>query len=321
MKKQYASRTGTVIACIALLLIPVMLYSGLRFLEDTVLFPEQTPVSAEKKTLTVQGAEHYPRQDITVMLVLGIDRLGEMESSGASRNEGKADMVMLMVLDETEKKWDIVILERDTMADLSVPGAGGGESGTVPGRLAWAYTYGTGLEDSCENVSRTVSRFLLGAQIDHYVSLNMEALLILNDAVGGVTVEVTDDFSGVDPTIETGTVTLRGQQALHFVCMGNDVLNQSRTERHEAYLEGFAKALKKTQQETPEILTQAYSRASPFAVTDCSMTAVTMLMNRLAEYELDGIYSLRGKYGAEGEYRVDEAERTALALELFFAEK
>lgn len=322
--KEKTFRMDMAAACIVLILIPVMLYSGLRFLEDGVLFPKQTPAPVEKKTVTVNGVDHYPRQDITVMLVLGIDRMGEMEPSGSSRNEGKADMVMLLVLDETEKKCNIITLERNTMLDISVPGAQGGESGTVYGQLALAYTYGTGMEDSCETVSRTVSRFLLGAHIDHYVSMNMEAVIILNDAVGGVTVEVTDDFSGVDPTIGMGTVTLRGQQAIHFVRMGNDAADQScvsRTERQEAYLDGFFKALKKTHWEAPETLTQAYSMASPYAVTDCSMTAVTKLMNCLAEYELDGIYSLQGEYGAEGAYYVADGERRALALKLFFAEK
>ena len=40
------------------------------------------------------------------------------------------------------------------------------------------------------------------------------AVTILNDAVGGVTVQVQDDFSTVDASIPVGIVQLKGQQAL-----------------------------------------------------------------------------------------------------------
>ena len=45
--------------------------------------------------------------------------------------------------------------------------------------------------------------------IDYYFSMNMDAISILNDAVGGVTVEVTDDFSQVDATIGKGQAYFR----------------------------------------------------------------------------------------------------------------
>ena len=44
--------------------------------------------------------------------------------------------------------------------------------------------------------------------IDHYLAMNMDAVVEFNDAIGGVTVTVTDDFSKVDPTIPVGAVRL-----------------------------------------------------------------------------------------------------------------
>lgn len=327
MRKRRTLNGDLALTCVLLILLVVLLYSGLRILESTVLLDKQDPTEGTKKTITVNGIEYFPRQDITVLMVLGIDKQGVMESSGYYRNDGDADVVMLLVLDETESKCDVLVLNRDTMLDMSVLGVRGEQAGTAYGQLALAYTYGTGMEDSCENVKRTVSSFLLGANIDYYVSMNMDAIAILNDAVGGVTVEVTEDFSKVDPTIGQGTVTLLGQQAVSYLQTRKNVgdqLNISRLERHKVYMNGFFQSLKETKQNTPDAITDAYAEVQPYIVTDCSVNMVTMLMSRLSNYEFGSIYAPKGEnvMGEEYyEFHADEDDVTALALKLFFSEK
>lgn len=327
MGKRKDSKRDALFTCVLLILALVILYSGLRILESTVLLDRPWSEDTERKTITVDGVEYFPRQDITVLMVLGIDKFGEMESSGYYRNDGDADMIMLLVLDETEKKCDILTLNRDTMVNMSVLGVRGEQAGTAYGQLALAYTYGSGLDDSCENMKLTVSGFLLGAEIDYYISMSMDAIPLLNDAVGGVTVEVTDDFSALDPTIGMGTVTLRGQQAINFVRTRKDLgdqLNMSRLERHKAYMNGFLNALKDARQNALSDIVTAYREAAPYMVTNCSTNTATMLMERFADYALGEIYTPSGEniLGQEYyEYHADEKDVTALALKLFFAEK
>lgn len=327
MGKQKALKSDAALICVVLILLIVLLYSGLRILESTVLLDRHDPTEGAKKTITVDGVEYFPRQDITVLMVLGIDKKGAMESSGYFRNDGDADVVMLLVLDEEQSKCDVLVLNRDTMLDMSVIGVRGEQAGTSYGQLALAYTYGSGMEDSCENVKRTVSSFLLGANIDYYVSMNMDAIAILNDAVGGVTVEVTEDFSEVDSTIEKGTITLLGQQAVNYLQTRKNVgdqLNVSRMERHKVYMDGFFRSLKKTKQNNQGAITEAYSEVQPYVVTDCSVNMVTMLMSRLSDYEFGSIYAPEGEnvMGEEYyEFHVDKDDLTALTLKLFFAEK
>lgn len=327
MGKRKNSKREILFTCVLLILVLVILYSGLRILESTVLLNKPWSEDTERKTITVDGVDYFPRQDITVLMVLGIDKFGEMESSGYYRNDGDADMIMLLVLDETEKKCDILTLNRDTMVNMSVLGVRGEQAGTAYGQLALAYTYGSGLDDSCENMKQTVSTFLLGAEIDYYISMSMDAIPLLNDAVGGVTVEVTDDFSALDPSIGMGTVTLRGQQAINFVRTRKDLgdqLNMSRLERHKAYMSGFLNALKDTRQNALSDIVTAYREAAPYIVTNCSTNTVTMLMERFSDYSLGEIYAPSGEniLGQEYyEYHADEKDVTALALKLFFAEK
>ena len=214
MEKRQNLKNAAYFAVI-LILVLVFLISGLRILESTVFSQDSTQETTGRKTIIRDGIEYFPRQDITVLLVMGIDMEGPVEDSGYHRNEGSADMVALMIFDETGKDCSILYLNRDTMLNMPVLGIDGRPAGTSFAQLALSHTYGNGLETSCENTKKAVSDFLYGIQIDYYISMHMDAIALLNDAVGGVTVHVTEDFSKVDPSIPMGRVTLRGKQAMN----------------------------------------------------------------------------------------------------------
>jgi len=149
MKKHKYTKEFVFYAVI-LILVLVMLYSGLQILESTVLYHGQNaePTIASK-SITVDGVEYFPRQDITVVLFMGIDRFGPVESSNFYTNTGAADVDVLLIMNDTEKTVHMLYLNRDTMLEMPVLGIGGNQAGTYFGQLALAHTYGSGLEDSC----------------------------------------------------------------------------------------------------------------------------------------------------------------------------
>ena len=152
--------------CVILLLVLVMIFSGLQILESTVLRNGQAQEAPRaSKTIRVDGVEYFPRQDITVVLVAGIDQEGPVRDSGSYTNPGAADMVMLAIFDEKQESYTVLSLNRDTMLEMPVLGVGGRQAGTAYGQLALAHTYGSGLEDSCENLRSTVAAFLGGIRI------------------------------------------------------------------------------------------------------------------------------------------------------------
>lgn len=327
MRKRKAAK-GIVYVCILLILVLVMLYSGLQILESTVLLPEDTTENAvPTKTITRNGIDYYPRQDVTVMLVLGIDKFGPVESSNYYRNGGSADSIMLLVFDEKNAECTVLYVNRDTMLTMDVLGVRGEYAGTTYGQLALAHTYGTGLEDSCENVKNTLMNFMHGLTIDYYVAMNMDAIPILNDAVGGVTVTVVDDFSMVDPTITMGELTLRGEQVINFVRTRKDVGDQkniTRMERHKGYIDGFIRALRAKTEENPEFLLTSYEQIAPYLVTDCSLETMATLLNRYAGYEIVETVTPEGEnLIIDGHYQFfpDEEKLDALILELFYRPK
>lgn len=293
-------KRGNVVIIVAiLLLVLVLLYSGLQILESTVLHQGAgVQDSTGGKTIVRDGVEYFPRQDVTVILLSGIDEEGPVEDSGSYNNPGEADMVSLLIFDEGQKKLNILSLNRDTMLEMPVLGIGGKPAGTIYGQLALAHTYGSGLEDSSDNLVQTVSNLLYGIQIDYYVTLNMDAIGILNDAVGGVTVTVTDDFSEVDPSITMGEVTLQGEQALHFVRTRQGVgsqLNLNRMERHEEYMTGFMDAMKDKLDQDSSFVFNAYNDVSDFMTTNCSAKILAALLDRYKEYGLGDVATVKGE--------------------------
>ena len=327
MKKKYQKRD--IVFCLAmLLLITAVLFSGLKILETTVLYTgeEDTDVH-ESKTIHRGDTAYFPRQDITTVLVLGIDQYGPVADSETYNNRGAADMDMLLIFDEAAETCTVLHLNRDTMLEMPVLGLGGRQAGTYYGQLALSHTYGTGLSDSCENTRETISNFLYGIDIDYYIAMNMDAIAILNDAVGGVTVNVTEDFSQVDPTITRGQVHLLGDHAVNFVRTRKDVgdqLNLSRIERHKEYIDGFADAFRAKREADPEFMVRAYEEVEPYIVTDCSLNAITGMMDRYGDYAIGEIITPEGKNVIGEKYMefyVDEEKLDPLILRLFYAAK
>ena len=311
-----------------LILVLVLVFSGLQILESTVLHQgDEQGDGFESKTIIRDGVEYFPRQDITTVLVMGIDKYGPVEESDYYTNTGLADMNMLLIFDETKAVTNILHLNRDTMLEMPVLGLGGKVAGTYYGQLALSHTYGTGLRDSSENTRNTISKFLYGVEIDYYVSLHMDAIAILNDAVGGVTVEVKEDFSDVDPTISMGTVTLTGEQALNYIRTRKDVgdqLNSSRIERHKQYMDGFSEAFRAKQATGIEFILDVYERIRPYMVTDCSANALIGLMESFGDYRVNEVVTPEGENVLSEKYfefYVDEEKLDALILRLFYRPK
>ena len=149
---------------VALILVLVILYSGLQILESTV-YEQQKEVAGETRWIVRDGVRYYPRQDLVVVLLMGIDRDGVITGEETDRGH-TADMIGLLIFDEKAEESQLLLLNRDTMVMMSGLDDLGRENGRYYSQLALSHAYGTGREDSCENVRNTVSDLLYGITID-----------------------------------------------------------------------------------------------------------------------------------------------------------
>lgn len=324
MHRKLLPRVGVVIAL--LILVALMIYGGLRIMESAVFSNEQQEIIASK-TIIRDGVKYYPRKDLCTVLIMGVDKEGVVAESAEPNHGNAVDMIALMVFDPKDQAVDLLCLNRDTMVEMPKLNEYGRQTGTRIAQLAISHTYGRGMEDSCNNTKTTVSNLLRGITIDYYVAMNLDAVSILNDAVGGVTVNVTDDFSEVDSSIKKGIMTLYGDQAVAYVQSRKNVANQlnlSRMERQKEYMRGFVQAIRNKAEESENAIISAYTDAQPYMVTDITVPIIMRLSEDYGEYELRDVLSLKGE-NVRGknhyEYYVDEDALEELVLERFFEVK
>jgi LCP family protein required for cell wall assembly len=137
-----------------------------------------------------------PEEPVTI-LIMGRD------SRDTESERGRADTIMLLYLDPGAAAGSLLSIPRDTLVDI--PGHG-------EDKINAAYAYG-----GEELMIRTIQDFI-GAEINHYVTLDFQGFVDLIDAMGGV--DITIDRPLVDPksgaNLSPGEHHLTGEQALAY---------------------------------------------------------------------------------------------------------
>lgn len=279
-----------------------------------------------------KGHKYRYNEDITSILFMGIDRerVNSDEESLKKHGAGQSDTLFLAAVDTSTGKISLINVPRDIMANVKTYDEKGKYEGTKLRQLCLAYAYGDGADKSCKNTVEAVSKVLYGVPIDSYMSINLSAISVLNDAVGGVNVRVIGDLTGSDPSLKEGAnVTLLGDQAETYVRSREyDPLdaNMARMQRQQQYITSFAR---KTLQEVRSDLTlplDLLDLVSENAVTNLSATKITYLATAVANssFSTDDIQSIEctikeGKTGY-AEYYPDETKLFEMVLKVFYTQ-
>lgn len=273
------------------------------------------------KTITYNGDTYVQRPQLETYLFMGIDVDGPAKGNKSYSGGGQADLQLLLVLDHEKQTWQLLQINRDSMVDVQVLGVTGQVLQVQTAQIATAHAYGDGTQPSCRNAVTAVSQMLDGQAIDGYLALNMDAVAILNDMVGGVPVTITSDFSAVDPSLAEGsTVTLQGQQALTFVRSRKDVgdeTNLARMERQRQYLSALEQ---KMSQQDEEFAIRAYDAVSDYMVTDMGSGTVADIGKMLKDYEQLPLLTIDGESGTDASgsatytLKPDSLQQTILTL-------
>ena len=318
-------------AAIALI---VGLFSVMRAVEVehskvTVSYSDEAPgydPDDGRASIYHEDAWYTQREQVETWLLMGVDKYeSQTQQQSSYRNDQQTDFFLLVVVDHAEQTCTPIQINRDTMAQQKVLGMGGAHVGTVTGQLALAHTYGSGGSDSCRNAVDAVSNFLMGTTIDHYVSLTMDAVAVLNDALGGVTVTVLDDFVGIDDTLKKGeTVTLGGKQALTYVRTRKDMedsSNLARQQRQQQYIGAFYQRFMERSEQEEGVFAKALLQVSPYMVSDCTVEQLSQLATAVETYHVDDIFTIEGDAVKGTEYMefyADEQVLTTLLLDVLY---
>ena len=289
------------------------------------IFPEQ---KTENTVYEYNGVEYVKNEDVESFLILGLDKFEDAINNDSYNNDQRADFLMLLVFDNSEKKFTAVHLNRDTMVNMNVLGVAGQKIGTVKKQLALAHTYGNGRDVSCRNTADAVSELLNGVKVNHYLSITMDAVPILNDLLGGVEVTVLDDFSGIDDTLIKGeTVTLHGDHALTYVRERyglEDSSNSTRMVRQRQYMTAvYDKAMLEIENDDNFVI-EASSKLADYIVSDRSVNQLQEIAKKLSQYKFTEIETLEGESVVKDglmEFRPDADSIDKIVFELFYKKK
>ena len=315
---------------LAVALLAVFLLTGAFLLLELwekrqSIFPEQ---KTENTVFEYNGVEYVKNEDVESFLILGLDKFEDAINNDSYNNDQRADFLMLLVFDNSEKKFTAVHLNRDTMVNMNVLGVAGQKIGTVNKQLALAHTYGNGRDVSCRNTADAVSELLNGVKVNHYLSITMDAVPILNDLLGGVEVTVLDDFSGIDDTLIKGeTVTLHGDHALTYVRERyglEDSSNSTRMVRQRQYMTAvYDKAILEIENDDNFVI-EASSKLADYIVSDRSVNQLQEIAKKLSQYKFTEIETLEGESVIKDglmEFRPDADSIDKIVFELFYKKK
>ena len=152
----------------------------------------------------------------------------------------------------------------------------------------------------------------------------MDAIAVLNDLVGGVTVTIEDDFSAIDSSLVQGkTVRLKGQQALTFVrgrMHVGDGSNVSRMNRQRVFIDALYEQMTQKLQSDDGFAAKLAKRIADYSVSDMTTTDLSNLAERLKDYRYTGIRTISGD-AVQGEkymeFYADEEALRSLVVQVF----
>ncbi len=289
--------------------------------------PYQTPEDGGA-LLYYNGAWYAPRDDVETVLVLGLDR-SEQEDIGEAGAYAQSDVILLLKIDRTKETYQAFQINRDTMAEIQDFDQYGRPNGTYTAQLALAYAHAQAYTKNDRTAGMAavdaVSKLMYGVEIDHYITLTMDGLILLNDLVGGVTVEIKDDFSAVDPTLVQGeTVTLLGRHALSYVRGRHGVggeTNLERMERQEEYLAGLQEKLSVLAAEDDGFISASLMEVNEHMGSDCTVQQLSELAESLRDFRMEGYTALEGEAVETEKYiefYLDESALQRLVIEEFY---
>ena len=283
-------------------------------------------------TLYFDGKYYKIKDNMEVILIMGIDDREDIGDSQFAIHNSQADVLYVYAVDHKNKTYQAIQLNRETMTGIQTYNADGTKDTIAEAQICLAHSYGKTEQGRCLNTVDAVSGLLFNMRVDHYISLRMDAISILNDQVGGVTVTVPAGLEAADPAFKEGAkVKLQGNQAELFVrsrmSLENDT-NEFRMERQQIFMKAWMEQANAKMDIDSGFALGLVLSLSDYMTSDMSANALSDLANQLKEYENLGTVKTIGetlleseaKISAFREYYVDSDDLERKVIDLFYEE-
>lgn len=288
---------------------------------------EASAISQEEissDTVVYNGEKYRLNSDLQMVLFMGVDKSEPVSVKNNAGQGGQSDTLLLAILDQETKKVKVLEISRDTMTDIKIYDDSGEYLSTEKAQIALQYAYGTNAKRSSQMTKDAVSHILYEIPIREYISLNVDGVAPIVDAMGGIKLTIPQDYTMIDPAFEEGAeITMNGKQAESYVRYRDHSVVGSNTLRMERQND-FLLALIRQMNASGVNGTDGYSKLleSSGDYLDTDLTAEEL--KKLSEYEFDSdseILTLPGEMvrGEEhDEYHLNDEKLYEMVLKLFY---
>ena len=286
----------------------------------------------DQHTIYHDGKYYRYKDHMVNLLLIGVDSDDKPAAPLPYGSDNQADVILVAALDTDANKMTLISVSRDTMCDIGVPDDTGEISGVAHTQLALSFSNGDGLYESCRLCQEAVSQLFYGLQFDGCAAFYMGGIGRLNDAVGGVTVSVLDDYPFTD--VPNGwnmypgqDVTLTGRQARLYIQArrGDATGNEDRMKRQKQYMLALISQAKDRVAASPASVVPLYNAVSDYVLTDLDLGKLTYLATQAAGMSFSGdMLRVTGQAalgdGNRVELTVDQEALYDLILDVFYDE-
>ncbi len=242
----------------------------------------------EGKTVEYNGKLYGLNENMASIAVIGYDRRSEQVVPG--KNVGQADAVMVLAANLDTGKVTAIGIPRDSMVEVG-EFMGSDFTGMDTMQLCLAFAYGDGGETSSQYTTAAVSRVLYNMPVNNYVSLDMDSVGELANAVGGVPVTPLQTIPGTNIVKGQDTV-LFGNNALKYIqWRDTSVLNSSldRQARQSQFVQAFCKEAFAQAKGNVGTLVNLFNVARNNGITNLGVDDFTYLASTVLNTGISGV--------------------------------
>lgn len=214
--------------------------------------------------------------DEFLFLLAGVDSTGEDTKT-------RTDTLMLVKLDEENKKIDMISIPRDSYVSIN---------GNMD-KINAAHSYG-GID-----LTMQVVRDFIGINLDKYLVLSFDAVIAGIDALGGMDVDIDQDVANA-MKINPGIHKMTGKEVLAYVRFRKGYTNADigRIDTQQDFIKQFLKEVSKP--ENISKLPSVYKAMKPYMKTNISIKTLAKLGFEFKGINTDNINTV--KLNGRGEY-------------------
>lgn len=319
------------IAIISIFIFFMLLTGGFAIIRAVGKNHLQSKADIPLEPVRYQDKLYEYNENILTFLVMGIDkgRAKFLTTETDSIGNGQADALFLAVLNKEDNTIKIIGINRNTMTDIYDCDDTEGSISTFFSQIALQHAYGKDGKVGCEYQLKVVQELFYNLPINGYAAINVDAVPTINDAVGGVEVEVLENLTSRDASLVEGNrVRLMGESAYWYVKyrdIDQFASVDMRTKRQAQYLNGFIEAAKQSVKENPYAVFQLYEELMPQMDTNISAIEAVYLASVLPQYHFgdNSFYNVPGETVMGEKYEEfypDEDALLTLILDIFYKE-